>query len=96
MGEKKTHRIEIRVSESEKKELEKQAQNLGLTLSDFARRKIHSGNVIILSEEEKRNITGIGRNFNQLVKFCNATNKIPLGIVEELNRIIAQLKKHYY
>lgn len=93
---KKTARLEIRLTAAEKKEISEKSERLGLSISDYARQILLHGKAITLSDEEKRNITAIGRNFNQLVRLSNARNIISVSATEELNRIIEELKKHYY
>lgn len=93
---KKDQRIEVRLTAEEKKEIVKKAESVGMNLSQFARQTLINGTVINLSDEEKRNITGIGRNFNQLVKFSHVSNRIPNDLQEEIQSIINHLKKYYY
>lgn len=104
-AEKRTKRIPIKVTENEKKAIEKNAKKVGLSVSDFARQNLINGYVLTQSkntqEEEKspsnnldrRTIIGLATNLNQLTKHVNSTHEIHPELMECLKAITAIINK---
>lgn len=90
----KKARFEVRISEEEKIKIENRAKEANMKTSRFARTMLLEGSVIVLTPEEKRNITGIGNNFNQLLRRVNS-GMVPQDVVEDLRQLLKDLKKHY-
>lgn len=103
--EKRSNNILIRVSAGEKKAIEKNAEKVGLSVSDFARQNLINGYVLTQSkntqEEEKspsnnldrRTIIGLATNLNQLTKHVNSTHEIHADLQECLKAITAIINK---
>ena len=70
---KRTARIKVRVSESEKTEIEHKAQLAGLTLSDFIRRTVARSRTRQTQAEREhlRLLARAGNNLNQLARWAN-------------------------
>lgn len=88
-------RFEIRISESEKEEIQKRAKKAGLSVSEFSRRILLNGEVISITQEERRMLNGIAINFNQMIKLWHSTKNQPMKLEEVFNSLIQDLKKHY-
>lgn len=70
---KRTAMIKVRVSESEKTEIEHKAQLAGLTLSDFIRRTV-AGSRTRQTQAEREHLRLLARaanNLNQLARWAN-------------------------
>lgn len=92
---KKTENILIRLTESEKNEIKKKAEESKMTLSEYARKMLINGKVISISAEEKRTISGVAINFNQMIRKFNSLNIKPLGLEQQLEELIKELKDAY-
>lgn len=70
---KRTAMIKVRVSESEKTEIEHKAQLAGLTLSDFIRRTVAGSRTRQTQAEREhlRLLARAGNNLNQLARWAN-------------------------
>ena len=70
---KRTAMIKVRVSESEKTEIEHKAQLAGLTLSDFIRRTVARSRTRQTQAEREhlRLLARAGNNLNQLARWAN-------------------------
>lgn len=64
----KEHIIKFRVSELEKKEIQKRAEESGKSLSDYCRNSALEKVVFSFTDEEKNEFRGYGRNLNQALK----------------------------
>lgn len=64
----KEHIIKFRVSELEKKEIQKRADKSGKSLSEYCRASALEKTVFSFTEEEKNIFRGYGRNLNQTLK----------------------------
>ena len=65
--------IKVRVSESEKTEIENKAQLAGLTLSDFIRKAVAGSRTRQTQAEREhlRLLAQVGNNLNQLARWAN-------------------------
>lgn len=70
---KRTAMIKVRVSASEKTEIEHKAQLAGLTLSDFIRRTVAGSRTrqTQVEREHLRLLARVGNNLNQLARWAN-------------------------
>lgn len=70
---KRTAILKVRVSASEKSEIEKKAQIAGLTLSDFIRKAVAGSRVRQTQAERERLrlLAQVGNNLNQLARWAN-------------------------
>ncbi|MFC3560843.1 plasmid mobilization protein [Pedobacter jamesrossensis] len=92
--EKETN-INFRISPDDKLKVEKKAEEAGLALSQFARKVLLDGNVIKVELEDRKIISGIANNLNQLTRKFNRTNILPIETVDTLNDIIKALRHAY-
>jgi hypothetical protein len=102
-GEKKSHRLDFRLTKSQKEELEKQAEELGLTMTEFIEHRIE--NTPLVDNRTKREefaaihtlckeINYIGKNINQLtiaIRQIKADRKIEDG---EFTMLVRELEKY--
>lgn len=93
--EKKRIRFEIRISEKEKNEIQKRAEKAGLSVSEFSRRILLNGEVISITQDERKMLNGIAINFNQMIKLWHSTKHQPMKLEEVFSNLIQELKKHY-
>jgi len=91
----KRTRFEIRISEKEKKIIQDRADKSGLSLSEFSRRMLLKGEVISISQEERRMLNGLSINFNQMIKLWHSTKEKPIGIESVFSQLLVELKSHY-
>lgn len=104
--EKRDKKIEIRVTQKEKSDIEKQAQKLGLGVSEYARQFLIKGYVfqppINGGEKEKneeanqsfldkRTLIGLANNLNQLTRYSHE-NKFLHPKIESL---ISEIEKYF-
>ena len=70
---KRTAMIKVRVSASEKSEIEHKAQLAGLTLSDFIRKAVAGSRARQTQAERERLrlLARVGNNLNQLARWAN-------------------------
>ena len=100
--EVRNQKIEIRVSESEKKKIQKMSKEVGMTISDLLRESLKNNSVIVLEKEQKEEISnsksqniyderrvlyGIANNLNQLTKFTHQESKMHSEIPQLVNQI---------
>jgi repressor of nif and glnA expression len=97
----RSKKIEIRVTELEKKQIELNAGNAGFGLSEYGRQIMLKGQVfqklksISTSTEEqvqnldRRTLLGLANNLNQLTRYAHQTRMLPQ--VEELLSKIEQI-----
>jgi hypothetical protein len=102
-GEKRSHRLDLRLTKSQKEELEKQAEELGLTMTEFIEHRIE--NTPLVDNRTKREefaaihtlckeINYIGKNINQLtiaIRQIKADRKIEDG---EFTMLVRELEKY--
>jgi len=90
--------ISFRVSEDEKREIKKIAKELGISISDYARLKVFSKASIRRRktnckeyEQLLKEINKIGRNINQIAKYCNQNRDVDVAVLEALSNIEGEL-----
>lgn len=93
--DKKRIRFEIRISENEKKEIQKRAEKAGLSVSEFSRRILLNGEVISISQDERKMLNGIAINFNQMIKLWHSSKMQPMKLEPIFSELLQELKKHY-
>ena len=97
--EPRNKKIELRVSETEKKKCQKKAEFSGLTISEYLREFLENGQVNIVEiDNEKDNqkivfderkvLIGIGSNLNQLTRYTHQNKKLH----QDLEMLIEELK----
>jgi len=101
--EKRSYRLDFRLTKSQKEELEKQAEELGLTMTEFIEHRIE--NTPLVDNRTKREefaaihtlckeINYIGKNINQLtiaIRQIKADRKIEDG---EFTMLVRELEKY--
>jgi|SRR5690606_704856 len=91
--------IVIRVNDKERKEIESNAQKLGLSVSDFGRQLMLKGSVLAVQKNEaendstgidRRTLVGLANNLNQLTRFAHERKELPQieSLLQELQKII--------
>ena len=92
----KNKRVTIRLTDVEHKNFTKQANELGINLSEFIRLKLNNINKIKTSKCDKNlvyEINRIGLNLNQIAKYTNSKKVLDKLVMEELIQIEKQLNK---
>lgn len=93
---KKTERIHVRLTIEEKELLQKKADQLGLSLSEYFRNIAVTKEPIFIDNSLLIQIQKIGYNVNQIVRNSHATKMPPsdnlLKEIENLKLIIENLK----
>ena len=90
----KNKRVTIRLTDVEHKHFTKQANELGINLSEFIRLKLNNINKIKTSKCDKNlvyEINRIGLNLNQIAKYTNSKKVLDKLVMEELIKIEKQL-----
>ncbi|WP_159638988.1 plasmid mobilization protein [Sphingobacterium composti Ten et al. 2007 non Yoo et al. 2007] len=93
--------IVIRVNDKEHKEIEKKADNLGLTISDYGRQLMLKGSVLSVQKSEslgestgvdRRTIIGLANNLNQLTRYANERRELPQieSLLKDIETIISK------
>jgi len=94
--------IVIRVNEKEHKDIQSKADNLGLTISDYARQLMLKGAVLSIQKTDssaentgidRRTIIGLANNLNQLTRLANQRKELPQ--IESLLRDIEKIIKEW-
>lgn len=91
--------IVIRVNDKEHKQIENQANKLGLTISDYGRQLMLKGSVLTVQKDEaesestgidRRTLVGLANNLNQLTRLANERKELPQieSLLKELQKII--------
>ena len=100
---KRSHRLDFRLTKAQKEELEKQADELGLTMTEFVKHRIE--NTPLVDNRTKREefaaihalckeINYIGKNINQLtiaIRQIKSDRKIEDG---EFTMLVRELEKY--
>ena len=93
--EKRTENIKVRLTPSEKKQLEKLIEEHGVkNLSEFIRSIILTGSYKVTSEDYSDllyEVNKIGINLNQIAKYANIEKELDIKILKELAKIREQL-----
>ena len=92
--EKKTTII-LRISNEHKVLIENKAKDAGLSISAFIRKSAIDLVVIKIEPEDKKVLSGISNNLNQLTKKAHLTNRIPAEIVNTLRELIKTIRHAY-
>lgn len=103
----RTEKIEIRVTESEKKIFKKKVEMAGFNLSEYVREYLENGHVKLsedsspklqtgASQEEKKVLYGLANNINQLTKMSHQNKKIHPDVERILEKIKTILIPHFY
>lgn len=92
--EKETNII-IRLKPNDKEEIKKKASSSGLTLSEYARKLLLSGEIIKVEPEDRLTLNGIANNLNQLTRLANQTKAIQPETENVLRNLINQIRHAY-
>ncbi|SJN50515.1 plasmid mobilization relaxosome protein MobC [Sphingobacterium sp. JB170] len=92
--EKETNII-IRLKPNDKEEIKKKASSAGLTLSEYARKLMLSGEIIKVEPEDRLTLNGIANNLNQLTRLANQTKAIQPETENVLRNLINQIRHAY-
>lgn len=93
--------IVIRVNDKEQKDIEINAQKLGLSISDFGRQLMLKGSVLTVQKNEaenlstgvdRRTIIGMANNLNQLTRYAHERKELPEieNLLKALENIISK------
>ena len=92
--EKRDKNIKFRVSETEKKGIEKRAKTQDLKVSDYSRNMLLNGAILLLEKEEVFNLKQLGNNMNQLARHANYSNNFNAPkVLEEYQHLRILLNK---
>lgn len=97
-GVRRGQKVEVRVSQAEKAELRGSAEEAGITVSEYVRRRSLGRPVAARADRETRVLLRrIGVNLNQLARAANtpgtAVPERPLGdALDQLRRVLAGLE----
>lgn len=92
----KQERIYIRISSEDKKLIEKKAEETGLSVSQYFRKMALEGSILKVEPEDKKTLTGIANNLNQIARIANTTGVVPYKEVEEnLTNLIKEIRHAY-
>ena len=94
IAQSKKTRLEVRLSVEEKNQIIYNAEQVSMNLSDYSRQMLIYGKVLRISQEERRTLTGIGININQMAKKVNL-GYIPEGLLIEFENTLKEIKKFY-
>lgn len=86
--EKKTERIYIRLTEKEKREIKKKADNLGIKTSEYLREISTKKEVIFIDNSVLNQIRKIGLNVNQIIRLSHTYKNPPSqNLIDEINEL---------
>ena len=92
---KKDDFLKFRITEKEKILIEERSKKCGKNVSEFCRFMLLNGEVIAISQEEKRILAGLANNVNQLVKLFHQKKKEPEELLKEIQTLLIHLKNAY-
>lgn len=92
-------KIELRVTENDKKKYQNKAESVGLNLSEYLRELLENGVVNVVENDvenndqkvlfdEKKLLIGIGSNLNQLTRYSHQNKKLH----QDIEDLILELK----
>jgi hypothetical protein len=81
-------RIDVRVTEDEKMDIAERAARAGLGVSEYVRRAALDHVIVeLLSEDQRADLVGIGRNLNQALAISHARKEVLPGVIEIVNKL---------
>jgi predicted DNA binding CopG/RHH family protein len=92
--EKETNII-IRIKPNDKEEIKKKASSAGLTVSEYARKLLLTGEIIKVDPEDRLTLNGIANNLNQLTRLANQMKAIQPETENVLRNLIKQIRHAY-
>lgn len=102
MNKKENPRLKnlvIRVNDKEHKEIESNAEKLGLSISEYGRQLMLKGAVLSVQKKELstidlhvRTFIGIANNLNQLTRFANQRKELPEieSLLKDIDKILKE------
>ncbi len=95
---KKTHSVTFRVEESEHDFIKFQADEIGMTVSEYIRKRMQDKPIVKVyqSRELLQQINAIGNNINQIAKYSNIIRGINSSDIQEIKCDMANLKQQIY
>ena len=99
----KTHRLDLRVTEAERKQIAQKAEACGLKLSEYLRRSAlgmrsvstpiaGSNGPALLTKPERAQLASMANNLNQLTRYAH-TGQFDVasihGLISQLNQLLA-------
>lgn len=91
----KRSKIEIRISAKEKEIISKKAKKAGLNISEYTRQLYEYGEVIIVSDQTKRDVRRMGLNLNQITKRLHSGAISANTVISQLQELLEELNKTY-
>lgn len=97
MNKKKLKEVSLkfRVTQNEKELIETRSKMYKKSFSEFARFMLLNGEVINISDQEKRILAGLANNINQLTKLYHQIGQEPNNILPQLQQLLIHLKNAY-
>jgi hypothetical protein len=81
-------RIDVRVTDYEKKEIAERAARAGLGVSEYVRRAALDHVIVeLLTQSQRANLVGIGRNLNQALAISHAQQEVLPGVKELITKL---------
>ena len=91
----KKGRIEIRIDNLDKEKALKKAKKAGLNISEYTRQLYEYGEVVVVSDQTKRDVRGMAVNLNQIAKRINSGSISSNSVISELQQLLEELNKTY-
>lgn len=88
-------RLEVRVSAADKIRIEERAKLSGWSLSEYTRKMLLDGEIILIDPADRRQIVGLSNNLNQLTRRANAQGFEPTETENQLRDLLEELKNAY-
>lgn len=92
--DKKTN-ITLRISIEEKNQIRNKAEESGLQLSQYMRKMCLDGVIIKIENEDRKTLSGIANNLNQLTRYTNQTHVLPPELTKTLTLLLTALRYAY-
>lgn len=92
--EKETNII-IRISPKDKVIVKALAKKCGLPLSEYARKLLLNGKIILVDPEQKKVLNGLANNLNQLTRYYNSTRIKHSSTEAILLKLINEIRDAY-
>lgn len=92
--EKETNII-VRLTPKDKDAIKQIACAAGVTLSEYARKILLNGEIIVVDQEDRRTLNGLANNLNQLTRHFNSTGQRHPETEMLLMDLIKKIKNAY-
>lgn len=87
--------LRLRLSAEDKEKIQARAVSEGMKISAYARKMLLFGEVIKISPEEQKMLSGVANNLNQLTRHYNQTGECKPELETVLKTLIDELRNAY-